>query len=472
MEQAQNLLGLLLALGIVGINIYNPYDKPFLTLLLASAVIVAGFWPLYRWIGDKNRDAIPVLPLHSVFYAIAFGMGGLQEQEGMMEFVSISWVNDHDQQVALSMALLGLFSLYVGYFLVGASLYGRKQRLHWPFQVRESGYRFILTIVYPSIILINRMVVNNEIKELLQIADAISNYVFFILVYAFFSKKLTGIYRKLFLLVILPYKIIFGSGLLTAQIAGTVVTATAIGIAYCVTQKRIPYYFIVFAACIFILLQPIKGEFRGIIKHENSQTALSPTEKLQMFFSMGWSYYFSDTNQGGKFEEGINKTYGRINHMMVTAAIIADTPDKQPYLYGETYIPLFTKWIPRFIWPNKPSEVLGSVWARAYGYLGADDYETSFNLPWLPEMYMNFGIFGVIGISVLIGIFFHMLAVNFWADARTPSTFAFGMAFGLPLVYVENNLSMVFGGFFIVVISLTSVSYLIALFFPKIHSLD
>ncbi len=139
-----------------------------------------------------------------------------------------------------------------------------------------------------------------------------------------------------------------------------------------------------------------------------------------------------------------------------------------PFLYGETYLPLAIKWIPRFLWPDKPTEDLGNRWAREYSYLGPDDYTTSFNLPWLSEMYMNFGTLGVIVVNFLIGLLFRFLREAFWRNTANSSSFAFGLVIAAPLMFVESNISLTIGGLIITAMVLFTTVFLIGHILPEL----
>jgi hypothetical protein len=43
----------------------------------------------------------------------------------------------------------------------------------------------------------------------------------------------------------------------------------------------------------------------------------------------------------------------------IFASVICDTPATVPYCKGETYAPLLTKLIPRFVYPDQPQELSG-----------------------------------------------------------------------------------------------------------------
>ena len=450
------LFGMVLLLGILGFFIFNPTNKPFETLFLSSIVIIVGFWPLYRLIGTRKPDAIPVLVVNAAFNTISYGMAGLFDQS--QDFKLIGFLSDDEQQFALLTVIVSLLFLYIGYFIIGQNFYGNKKRWQWSFQVRPTGY-LVLLVLYPFVVLIFNISISAEIKEVVQIISVLVDYIFYLLIYGVYTRKIVGIYKYIILCIIIPYKI--SISLVSGILAGVFNILVSIGIAYYAASKRIPYLMIIIAFGLIFLLQPVKREYRDNFGW-NIQSTISPLEKMQVFVSLGWSYYFSADKAEGQVSEGASRSFNRLNNLTVTAAIIADTPKNQPFLYGDTYIPLFTKWIPRFIWPDKPLEDIGNRWARRYGYLNADDFGTSYNLPWLPEMYMNFGIIGVIAMNLLIGIFLRFLSLNFWKNPRNPSEFAFGMVLGMPLMFVESNFSLMFGALFISIITLVSICYVSA----------
>jgi hypothetical protein len=112
------------------------------------------------------------------------------------------------------------------------------------------------------------------------------------------------------------------------------------------------------------------------------------------------------------------------------------------------------KWIPRFIWPEKPREDLGNRWAHFYGLLDAADFSTSINLPWLPEFYINYGLTGIVLGMFAVGLAFAFL--NQWV-CNAPSGLAeygFGFVLAQNVFFVESHLSIMAGATIIAAISL------------------
>jgi hypothetical protein len=194
-------------------------------------------------------------------------------------------------------------------------------------------------------------------------------------------------------------------------------------------------------------------------------------EKLKLFISLGYDHYFGQQMVTGSniLKPSLYKAFDRINHLHVTSCVIAQTPSVHPFQNGATYFPIFTKFIPRFLWPGKPVEDLGNRWAKWYGYLANRDFTTSFNLPWLTEMFLNFGWAGVICINILIGIMFCFLK-PLWSHPENPEEVAFGLTLGMPLTLVESHLSMKLGSLIIGVPILFAFFLSLSFFFPRITS--
>ncbi len=121
------------------------------------------------------------------------------------------------------------------------------------------------------------------------------------------------------------------------------------------------------------------------------------------------------------------------------------TPSVVPYWDGETLTPLRYSLIPRLIMPSKPEEVLGQKFGHAYRVLYPDDKITSMNVPWVVELYANFGRSGVaIGMFVLGGLLGALATlVSRLANRSDASIVIAGVLF--PLFYAGSNISLMFG---------------------------
>lgn len=88
--------------------------------------------------------------------------------------------------------------------------------------------------------------------------------------------------------------------------------------------------------------------------------------------------------------------------------VLEYTPERVPYWNGETYSTILYMFIPRALWPDKPSRHFWNKYGRLYGVLSTDDFETSVGVSYLAEGYINFGYNGMYFIALLMGILIAM----------------------------------------------------------------
>ena len=80
-----------------------------------------------------------------------------------------------------------------------------------------------------------------------------------------------------------------------------------------------------------------------------------------------------------------------------------NVPDNFPYQRGKTYLAQLTTPIPRFIWPAKPRQDAGLQLARLQGQVINDEPKLTVAPGLIGEMYWNFGLPGIVFISLGIG---------------------------------------------------------------------
>lgn len=100
-------------------------------------------------------------------------------------------------------------------------------------------------------------------------------------------------------------------------------------------------------------------------------------------------------------------------HML--CLVIHYTPERQPFMGGETYADIPGQLVPRFLWPKKPmAHVSTSRLSIYYGLQREEDtVKTTIAFGLLAEAYSNFGFVGVVGLALFLGIVFK------WIESRT-----------------------------------------------------
>ena len=137
----------------------------------------------------------------------------------------------------------------------------------------------------------------------------------------------------------------------------------------------------------------------------------------------------------------------RISAILTLSHVVEQTPKNIPFWQGETYRTLFIGWVPRLVWLEKPEERWGYEFGRRYGILLPHQTSMSVNMPWITEMYANFGKVGILIGMFLAGLFLGFLdcIINAPRSKITGVAISGGLLF--PLFYHESNFTVMTGSF-------------------------
>jgi hypothetical protein len=474
------LYALCIALGLVWVNFLHFQNIPYLTLALSNAIVVLGATPLFFWLKNQQREAIPLLPMHGFFYVITFGIAGFYRfEKSIFEDWRFQIQNDIFAY-ALTCVIAGLLSLYFAYYVVAPKLLRRVEKASlFPFYIKgEKAYVLLAWIGFPVSCLLYWLSQEGAVAYLRPSFQIMYQFIFYLLMAAYFKGLLSTSTKVVLLTVILPYQFFIGSVFLEGSIGVLITNIVAICILFFAIQQRMPWGWMALIILIILLIQPIKGELRDRIWQLNEagtslqlKQGTTVVDSFREISNVLSNRYVS--GDGGRFfnlKDVSKASYVRMNRLTTLVEVIDLTPNPQPYRYGSTYTPLLTKWIPRILWENKPRETLGNDWVRAYGLASPHDYAYSYNLPWIAEMYMNFGFLGVLGVSFLIGLLFYVFKVTICQTGSDPTKLAFGVLLVVPLMFPESHLSLVLGGVIVGGVLLIFLTLLATKLFPNMFS--
>jgi hypothetical protein len=200
---------------------------------------------------------------------------------------------------------------------------------------------------------------------------------------------------------------------------------------------------IVFGAVLIISLRGVTDQYRKMVWYQNESA--DAIEGPKMFLGLLQQRIASDGVQG-TVEKGFATSAGRSANLDLLADVIRRTPDEVPYWGGETYLSLVGAFVPRFLWPDKPTKELGQAFGHRYGYIGARDSNTAINLPILVEFYVNFGMAGIALGMFLVGMIYRLVehAVN--RPGQDDVYSLAGIVLMIPLTNIESDFSLGFGG--------------------------
>lgn len=426
-------------------------NKPVLTIVLANTVIILGLIPFYFYVKKNNFNKIPILELQGVFYSLTFGYVALQD------FTRQRFITDNEINITLIYMIIGLLMMYFGYYILARKLFNKKIKSISFRKIRLKIYDLKnFALFYSGIFILYNLFIPAKLESINTYISLISIFSKGILFYLFIEGKVS-FNEKILITALILFDII--TGLTAGVLASFSSLMVFIGIIYIHFKRNIPYYMGLLVIVFFVLMQTIKVQYRDIVWWGGGQN-YSTLQKLEILYDLTRTYYSNPTNA---IYQAQDAAYNRIDHLGTTALVISSTPNPVNYKYGLTYYPIFTKFIPRIIWKNKPEENIGNVWAKWYGLLNFNDFKTSYNLPWFTELYINFGPWGIIFGMMFFGLFLKLIVILFDGSINK-LVFIVGVALTYEFYGPESHFSLKAGnlllGFIAIYYTLKFINYL------------
>ncbi len=218
--------------------------------------------------------------------------------------------------------------------------------------------------------------------------------------------------------------------------------------AYLAERHRIPKLAIAAVLVFTLFFQVGKEDFRSV--YWAQQTEASQLDRVFFWVSTSlekWQSALADPS-GDDLRGLLNKSVSRVSLLTQSANVLEQTPEVVPYQNGQLYSYLFISFIPRFVWPDKPSvSEANRFYQIAYGVTAEEDIETvSIGVGVLTEGFINFGWLGVIGIMFLLGIFFDFYQRAFLSKSSGVLMSSLGIALLPQMLGIESQMAAYLGG--------------------------
>lgn len=427
----------------------------FLSLLFFQLILFLCILSIYLYyLENKKNYQVPIVPLVSVFFFFSYGTS--------LEFINAT-INLYNHNVLIKTLLitsLAIFFFNFAYFISKNFFKVRSVVGNQLFNVDDADNKKI----YIFMLIIYLIYFNDYYFDFFYIPRKfLIPTLFFLFIYStiiFFKSKKFLTKLTIFILNINILIVEYSS----SSFALPMQLLMSFLITYFLLKKKIPYNFILFFFIIFLIFHGYKADYRSFtFKNENNN------EKTENLSENSHKRYYQFLNfykikireltidKQNYVNNTINITFfnnvDRISHSFSSLLIIVNkTPEKIDYLYGSSYKPLLTKFIPRFILNNKPKEDYGNFFGHRYEVLYPTDFDTSWNMPVINESYANFGIFGVILVMSLLGFFFRLLVSKLSVSNYNNLEFIVGIAISSQLFFLESNLSLIVGNILITIV--------------------
>jgi hypothetical protein len=458
---------LLICCYVVGAGIYLlllPSSGAEHSQVAAAAVIFFFLWLIYRGLSRSLGAAYPL-----VFLAIGYHLLAFVWPSFSGELANDSLSTESERMRTLSVVVAALVALSIGGGLK-ASAYETAARPLRELIARQSiihpSQWFLFGLVLWTIQFSFRLIVGTvgSIDTVLLLLRALG--VSFVAAAAM-SGRLRYIVANVIALAVVCIELVMAMS--TGSLAGPV---------FLVAQLlAIRYYFkrrfgaaelaaaLMAILCVFAL-QSVKQQFRS--QYWSVDTGAGAVERALAFVRLAseWSPSVGNSDDGATLSDSFEKRASNVSALMT---VIHMTPDSVPYRMGSTLWPLTYMWVPRFIWPDKPQATLGNDWPKDYNLLGANDFSTSYNLPWLVEFYINFGVLGVLLGMCVTGYFLRLLERVFFEPLAPPFCVVMGLALVGNLWWLESNVSLMLGNLVTQLFAAVFLAYIFkALLFRRI----
>lgn len=225
-----------------------------------------------------------------------------------------------------------------------------------------------------------------------------------------------------------------------------------------------------------VALQSVKLEYR-IISRNNEMNKVEQaeilgdlliwkflgdkSEYLKSFrtesFTLDTETTDEDEDSAPDVADSLSRGFARIGDDSLER-VLAYTPSRVPFWNGETYAHIPYIFIPRFMWPGKPSRDMWNKFGRMYGFLSTDDYETSVGYNFLSEGYMNFGYAGMYSVAMLFGGLLALFEAISYFYLSNFTYFTF-ICFLVPFVNYGLDLGSILNGMVLVLVVMLGIRY-------------
>lgn len=413
--------------------------QSFEQILMSGVILFLTAAPIVATIALKSLHGLPIFQLNLIFYSVSIGFGIFSTPSEQ-----IYNVGEQSKIYALQLTAIGVVSQIVG-FAVGITLF--KNRVATISFIGPAGHSIVLKIgiLFYSVRIVS--ILFPSVRDIPSVGQFIllASSIGIALIY---SSSNTSTHRSLIRIVLFSIIIPLESviGISTGSIGNFMVIIMLLVVVGLLNTNRVPWRILVVGILGYLMTAPVKMEFRYLTWGQGL-VETTTYEKFQLYMELVVTHWMGDSNNNVNIASDREVAmFERFNHFPIFSLSVDLTPDFVPYWYGETIVNGMYSMIPRILWANKPQLSFGNAFGHRMGILHDQDITTSINLPWIIELYVNFGPYGIaIGMCV-IGIafaLFHKLASG--TRDKTPDRVLHGVLL-VPLCFPESNLALMWGG--------------------------
>ncbi|HBB86428.1 MAG TPA: hypothetical protein DC047_02300 [Blastocatellia bacterium] len=429
--------------------VLSPNEISFPQWLLALLLLEIPWLSYLMWKQKRDTD-VPLFSMITFVYWIYYALAlfwGARTVSGVATY-NEQEVSSQAITTALELAVVGIASLWLGMKsgLGRRAFTGRLPEL-------KSGnatthYLRLLLVVgtalgswdgFPYLL-------GDGGRQLLMTIVSVLPVVAFVLLFRRYLRGESNYLDKALVVGFLLLRFVTGvsSGWL-GSFASIIIICTAL---YIAERKRIPLRAVICVVAFTLFFQFGKKEFRA--EYWKAQAETSKIDRVTFWTETSlnkWSEALSDPT-GMSLNEGLNTSLSRLSLLTQTANVVDLTPSAVPFQYFQLYSYMAVAWIPRAVWPDKPSaNEANQFYQLAYGLSTEEGLENvSMAVGVMTEGYISFGWTGVICAMFLIGAFLNAFQNIFFNETSGALMGAIGITLLPQILAIESQLAVYLGG--------------------------
>ncbi len=426
------------AVVIVLLNLIVPDENYRKMHMVATFILYLCAYPLWRYLRFRERG-IPFVPLLLLVYGIYFSVPIFFPFD---PFISFRYVSEAARLQSLYAVLAGLFSLLIAFYKlpkrVWSSWTPQLRPVDWSAPLAASVALGLSVLGIIANIASTFAVVPETFRAGFTFASQFSLLSISILLYLQLRGQLPILSQWALWVFIIPTQLMVDVSL--GFMYPLIRDGFMMLMVYLFVKKSIPWLKLIPALMLVTAFLLSKSEFRKIVWTGGSS---GPLESASVYARI-----IQDTvlvSNSETLTKSLGQLTSRVDNGTLLAHVIEQTPRNVPYWEGESYLGILWRFIPRFIWQDKPIEQLGQTFGHRYNILGTADTNTSWNMPQIVEMFANFGWAGVIVGMGLLGCIYNFLGHFLEHNQADEWGKLSAIVIYTSLLQVDGNFSLVFG---------------------------
>lgn len=424
------------------------------SFVLAMFAVAAYF----RWRDGITASATPVFAMVVAMFWVAYVPPLFWGRETLIGFNGERNIPAFAMDLAMAAGVLGVSAMWAGYSLRIARR--TKPRELLLFRSTPSSHVYLWGLALAGLIALRVIepfiLAASAFRQPLSIVVQFTPTVAFaILVLEYFRGRTTYLDR----IGIVLYAVLrLAVGLASGWLGSAIATGLVLVLGYAMQRRRLPVSAVAATLLLILFLQPGKENFRGRFWYGGETGTV--TERIYEWGAESTRLWKDALlgQSGAEWRDLSMNTVSRFDIVHQSANVIDYTPAVVPYQQGRLYSYLLVTYIPRFVWPNKPSMSDANRWYQvAYGLTDQENLDlVSIACGFLTEAYINFGWLGIPLIMFGVGVFLDYVERALLSRSAGIYFNALGLALVPQLLTIEAQLGQYIAGI-LQMIALTTV---------------